>query len=483
MGISSPPLWDRAQAFVLLFLIPYLNEIKDSWEFAAVPLHFLAQGWPLTLFGVTIAGATLCRLPINALITWQGDWLMALFLVLATCCATYMLMSPLELPAVMLGVAAGHCMDTSQVEHSLCYRWCGGADDDRCNRRLRWQAFSATAGYSTGALVAGAIYEFGGFKACAVLQFSLCSSLALLMFGLPVVHAAFRARWKCAVKEDVGVEAAATVVVTVQVGKKVAEESPDGSGQEVSVGSGSGTQECSDPEKTLRNTTGRFFLPVSLVLICDGLNIFSYVTEWALFAVYFKQVFDWSSTLTGAAQMTGDVLAAGILALSTTKCWAWITRKKGANLRRLDRILLQPPWNLGIFFLLYTVFFLMFVQSTFAVSVAGQICMGTVFVLMRQATQECYLGLSHGCLPLYRKLVFLGSCAFNILMATGSFVSVVTYERLGRTAPFYVTAALCGGWAFCVTAYFLVRYRGRLGLSFGDAEAALLAERNNSSAK
>lgn len=46
---TEPPP-DRAQAFVLLFLIPFLNEIKDSWEFAAVPLHFLAMGWPLTLW-------------------------------------------------------------------------------------------------------------------------------------------------------------------------------------------------------------------------------------------------------------------------------------------------------------------------------------------------------------------------------------------------------------------------------------------------
>ena len=39
------------------------------------------------------------------------------------------------------------------------------------------------------------------------------------------------------------------------------------------------------------------------VLACDGLNIFSYVTEWALFAVYYKTVFNWSSALTGEAQI------------------------------------------------------------------------------------------------------------------------------------------------------------------------------------
>ena len=46
-------------------------------------------------------------------------------------------------------------------------------------------------------------------------------------------------------------------------------------------------------------------------------------------------------------------------------------------MRRVDRLFLQPPWNLGIFFALYTLFFLLLVQKTFAVSVIGQVAMGT----------------------------------------------------------------------------------------------------------
>eukprot|EP01047_Picozoa_sp_COSAG01_P025177 COSAG01_NODE_1579_length_9829_cov_17.910997_3_plen_147_part_00 len=45
----------QLQGTTLLFLVPFLNEVKDSWEFAAVPLHFLAQGWPIWLWGATIA--------------------------------------------------------------------------------------------------------------------------------------------------------------------------------------------------------------------------------------------------------------------------------------------------------------------------------------------------------------------------------------------------------------------------------------------
>ena len=178
--------------------------------------------------------------------------------------------------------------------------------------------------------------------------------------------------------------------------------------------------------------------------------------------------------------MAGDLLAAGILALTTTRCWAWVVRKESTvGLRRLDQLLLQPPWNIGIFFALYALFFMLLVQPAFGVSVVGQVCMGTVFVLTKQAVQECYLALSHGNLQLYRKLQFLGSCTFNVFMAAGSAISVVIYERMGPTAPFYAAAMLCAIWSLCATLYFLVRYRGRLsqGLGFGELEAALLADR------
>jgi hypothetical protein len=145
---------------------------------------------------------------------------------------------------------------------------------------------------------------------------------------------------------------------------------------------------------------------------------------------YYKQVFEWSSTLTGAAQMSGDILAAVILALTTTKCWAGRMHKKGGgrvaaipweitmivaalsciiyerhqspsltrvscwpigrcccvwsvtvgSLRCFERWVLAPPWNLSLLFGLYCGCFILLAQPTFALSVTGQVTMGTVFV-------------------------------------------------------------------------------------------------------
>ena len=91
--------------------------------------------------------------------------------------------------------------------------------------------------------------------------------------------------------------------------------------------------------------------------------------------------------------------------------------------------------------------------------------------------QEAYVALSHGSHALFRKLEFLGSCSFNLFMATASLGGVVIYEQLGQTEPFKLVAAISVVWALVVGAYFLTRHRGRLHLNFAEAEDALLAER------
>ena len=251
-------------------------------------------------------------------------------------------------------------------------------------------------------------------------------------------------------------------------------------------------------------------------------------------------MYDWSSTLTGAAQMAGDLLAAAVLAVTTTAAWTRLLGKQtapGRATRRLDRLLLQPPFNLGIYFGLYGVFFLMLAQSTFAVAVTGQVLMGSVYVFLRQAVQESvrptdlpplgwhmslpsapwpcarltsqrpcqrpgpasgslaldcthtlplfygrrcaqYVVLSHGSLPLFRTLEFLGGLSFNTGIAVTSSLSVMLYERLGRSAPFYIYSGVTAAWSAVALSFFLHRHRGHLHLSFAEQEARLYARKH-----
>lgn len=233
---------------------------------------------------------------------------------------------------------------------------------------------------------------------------------------------------------------------------------------------------------SVRGTSGRLLQPVSVVWLCDGFNIFVYICEWSLFAVYFSDAYSWSSTLTGAAQMAGDLVAALVLALTTTHLWSVMLARGGAT-RWLDRWLLQPPWNLAIFFAMYAATFTMLASSIFTVSVLGQVFMGTIYVFNKQAVQECYVVLSHRSLPLFRTLEFVGSCSFNVWMAASSALSVVVYERLGMVAPFYMVAAFSGLWALVIVTFFCLRLRGLpFRQSFAESEHALLMQLHRSKA-
>ena len=445
----------RLEAAALTFLLPFLSELKISWAFAAAPLHFQHEHWPLWTFGATIGAATASRVLMNALLTSAGDWLIAPILLMACAGAAAMLANPTSPLCAIVGIAAGHITDTAQVQASLCYRWRFG-DPDAQKRALRLQAFSATFGYSSGALLGGAMYEHVGFRGCAILQVSLLCAMSIIAALLPVVHAAFR--------------------------ETVRGESGCFRGKPISNAPASAIDQPSkESELTLRGTNSRFLLlPVSLVWLSDAANISAYICEWCLFAVYFRDVYNWSSTLTGAAQMAGDLLAAAILALTTTRAWARLLTSKlrsGGATRAIDRLLLQPPWNVCLFFLLYAVTFTMLAQPIFAVSVLGQVLMGSLYVFNKQAIQESYVILSHGSLPLFRTLEFVGSCSFNVGMALSSLLSVLAYEELGRTTPFYAIAVFSGGWSVVVAVFFGWRRRSigkGVKEGFAETERALL---------
>ena len=487
---------DRLQAAALCFILPFLSELKISWAFAAAPLHFQASGWPLAAYGATISLATFARIAMNASLTIAGDWLIAPVLLLATVGAVLMLSAPNDLQMVIAGIAAGHVTDTAQVQASLCYRWRMG-DPAGQKHALRLQAFSATFGYSSGALLGGALYEHGGFGGCAILQLVILATLAVLAAALPVVHSSFRERCSGAsnrqsrasnrtaaaidapstetadgkeLEEAAVVSEPPTIAVEVRPPRKADLQVAANVGKPaIPTATGAGS------DRTIRNTnSAHLLLPVSLVWLCDGLNIGAYICEWSLFAVYFQDAFAWSSTLTGAAQMAGDLLAAAVLALTTTRLWARLLVSRTSGARTIDRLLLQPPWNLALFFLSYAATFSMLAQPTFAVSVVGQIFMGTIYVFNKQAVQECYVVLSHESLRLFRQLEFVGSCSFNLWMSASSFFSVLAYERIGMTSPFYAVAVTTGLWAIAVAVYFGGRLRGHCGVSFAVAEGELL---------
>ena len=309
---------------------------------------------------------------MNAALTTAGDWLIAPFLAMGTVGATLMVVAPQSLPAVIAGIAVGHVTDTAQAQASLCYRW-RIADPAGQKRALRLQAFSATFGYSSGALLGGALYEHGGFLSCALLQLGILGALFAVTALLPVVRASFCER--CGHGCDSHAMGGRAVQAAASSGAGICNSSMS----EVTGKAAVETAPSDSNLRTIRNTNSAcLLLPVTMIWLCDGMNIAAYICEWSLFAVYFADMFAWSSTLTGAAQMAGDLLAAAILALTTTRVWSWMLVSKVAGARTIERVLMQPPWNIVLFFALYCATFTMLAQPVFALSVIGQIIMGTI---------------------------------------------------------------------------------------------------------
>ena len=266
----------RTEQVVIVYFIPFLSELKIAWAFAAVPLHFLEMTWPIWGFGTVIAAGTIARVPMNALLTWRGDWLIAPILALAAGGATCMLASPTSVAAVVIGTVCGHVTDTVQAQSSLCYRIF--LDDAIAQKRgLRLQAFSATFGYSAGALLGGALYEHGGFIGCSILQVVLLGTMAMLACGLPAVHDSFRSSMQ-------GSSSSSSHLATVT--------RDDGLATPTASAPAANAPAVDAPPVlalSLSATTDCLYFPATAILLCDGLNIYCYISEWSLFALYFKQ--------------------------------------------------------------------------------------------------------------------------------------------------------------------------------------------------
>ena len=244
--------------------------------------------------------------------------------------------------------------------------------------------------------------------------------------------------------------------------------------------------------------------------------------EWSLFAIYFREVYDWSGTYTGVAQMAGDLLAAFMLMLSANqhvRRWAGLagttdgdaaTSASAASSAKGSRCcaILQLPLNVAVLLLVHAVLMIMLAQPTFSLALVGQVLMGSsctqprcctrgwaqlaahdsasatpphqprtqmcqapsrssnhvltpvADVFLDQAVAEMLVVYSRGSHALYRRLVSANYLLFCISLISNGYISVFLYEHVGRTAAFYVAASVAFAYALGYGAFYLVRLGG-----------------------
>ena len=122
---------------------------------------------------------------------------------------------------------------------------------------------------------------------------------------------------------------------------------------------------------------------------------------------------------------------------------------------------------------------LLLAQDSFGLSLAGQVFMGTAFVLHEQAVKEALLVFVHGNVDHYRVLVFWQFLATVVPPLYTGAPSLAAYEHIGQTSAFYAVAALGSAYALAFTGYFMRRLRrAPSGLCGGLAAAEASSEPN-----
>ena len=292
----------------LLVLLPSLNMMMMAAPYTFMPLHFLDQSWSLTTLGLCLMLGNGLRTITSTVVTRYGDWSVVLFLLLAVVSHIWLFCSPSSLVPTFVTMATMFSGNSMLSLQGLMHRRFGKEGEEIVKEALRTFAICETVSYATATLVGGLLYEFGGWHLCISVQFVIVVLQVVLFCVLPSVQEDMRENCLlCCGRSGGG--GRDSVVADVLSGA-IATSSNQKPEEETTVVDGT-TFTASQIYESIKNY-------VWVVLAFHFMNLFTYATEWALFAVFFRQQYNWSSSWTGAGQMSGDLLAALVMFLSIT---------------------------------------------------------------------------------------------------------------------------------------------------------------------
>ena len=467
------PLSCNVENFVLLAALPLIDAIRMSYIYTALPLHYTTMGWALWRLSIILSMTNATRLPINILIVWVGEWAILPLAVLMVVAQIPMLLNPASESFLALGIIVpGMCRLVQGIRGLSFHRH--GSDAEQQTHALRWITTSDVFGYAFGAMVGGVLFEHGGFAACAWFQFSACTLELCLVACQPSIYEMFR-DWrhptvtptaaKPADKADDG------AIVTKRCGDFAVETLAQ---TERQTGLAAAASEATEQNfSTTKHCAGGnlrvagILAPTIVIFFIEFFNNVTYATEWCIFSLYFKQVYNWSSSWTGAAQMGGDLLAGVMLVLSTLKknTAAAAATAAAAQTTVEEKGAAHRCWQWSVS-LPFTVFWLCLVQAAcsfmlaqpeLGVAVTGQVLMGTAYVLVVQVNQELAVLYSNGNRRIYRQMMFVTRGALNFACTIVAPVSIYVYEHVSKVACFNAVAAIDAALASVFLAFYARR--------------------------
>lgn len=279
----------------LLGCMPFLSMLTCAYMYASLPLYFLDQSesghswYTLTKLGFILLAGNMLRVLMNVLTNKVGDTIYLVQLSAAFATSVWMLLDPQSIPALVISMTLATSSNYILALQGLAFaRYNTNGSEHLHIRALKVLTTTEVLGYSIATVVGGVLYEFGGWRACVWLQTGCMFLMLLCSLSSPTVRADCRL-W-------LGMSG-------IHSGK-----ADNGDGH-----SGSGPMRSAEGNQLAKVMPSLDYWPVLLVLVAHSTNAASYTVEWSLFAAFFREEFGWSSSWTGMAQSSGDLLAAGFL--------------------------------------------------------------------------------------------------------------------------------------------------------------------------
>ena len=486
-GCATMGSWE---GIALTVVLPFLNMSMVAATYTFLPVHFLVTpGFSLSVLGLCMMVGNGCRVITATLVTRGGDWIMLGVFAITIIMHIWMLSRPVDdLLPICCAFAATYASNSILALQGLVHKKFG-AEDSELKTALRIFTISETVGYATATLNGGLLYDYGGWKLCVwtqliliIIQFVVFASAQGVRISFQkslisfcnwyfksfLVHVKHReVEGKASNHEREEIKHPTNKSTSEKVIIEQTEKKDDALHDAATTTVGDSKEEGSDIVliNGLKFTSSEILKSarpvIIVVLMFHYFNLFTYATEWALYAVFFREQYNWSSTWIGAGQMSGDLLAASVLLIVVVFCKAKpneVTQDKNVDedkmtmSRGVDEVdetsqsffrgFVSAPYNIFFLSILIGLLNLLMVAPSFICSILAQIFMGTVYVFGIQAVNEIITVLTHGNHKLYRWIMYIHRILWDVAVSVTSLFALVAYESLGPSVPF-VTVSVC----------------------------------------
>lgn len=420
---------------IVLCILPTVQMLMSLYLYACLPLYLLEQGHRLINIGIFTGLALLTRSLLPIVLVKYVRLESVLIPIMSTALVSGFLncIYPDRLPLINLNIYCQLLLPARCVYQAAAVKvW----PAERVKALRVYESFY-TVGYCLSSLWGAFIYSLGGWRLCMWCQTAVLSVAVLLAFSVPVLRP--------------GLD-----------GKPAALESQDGPGppgqpaQDAAQGAagpapGAGVPSAGTCAATARPAAFSWRLALFLGL-GPAVTIFAYASEWSIYLFYLTDKFGLGVLPIGAGQTAGDIggallLMASMLSSRRPACTT-ASRGKGCG-RRLCSLPFSVVWLSA----LYVFAFLAFVSDTMGLAIAGQVVMGTMYVLLQQSFTElvewCSRSPGNQDEPddpskqgNYQRFAAIADACFSLGAALGSYLPFVILEKLSAAWVCYIAAGL-----------------------------------------